>query len=592
MKPAVDTPPHSPFRRHVLPLIRRNRWPLLLALLLVGMSGGAIAVQNVFPKWLFSYVLDVHDIDVAERWRRLAWLAAGYLVLTSIVRMAFWHLGYRLFTRARENVIFGLRGKFFRHVNQLCLRFHGTHSSGELFSYLFGSPLNAVMQFFQHATMGLPGAIVSTIVTLALFWQWDGVIASLLLATASLSVYMMMRSRRRIESIQRDFQALEGNVSGQVADLLRGNKAVKLYAMETQVVRDFELQADEIGRKTYERDIYSHVEWIKQEGLTYVCYAGLMAACTWRYLSGHIDLGIVAACLAAYLGLVGPLQQVFTAFSLWAGAAAALARIGMVLDTASTTPDLDNALRTLPVRAEIILDHVTFGYDPAQPILRDLSLTLRPGERVAFVGPSGAGKTTITQLLLRLYDPQSGAIRIGETDLKTVAGSALRRHFGVVPQDPFIFNTTLRNNLRVARPDATDAAIRWACEKSNAWEFISALPGGLDTRVGEGGSMLSGGQRQRLAIARALLAEPECFIFDEATSALDTLSEQLISQALQHNLGERTAIFIAHRLSTVKHCDRIFVLAGGVLVQSGTYDELVASAGLFQDLVRGQQLRA
>jgi ABC-type multidrug transport system fused ATPase/permease subunit len=589
--PAVSATP-SAFTRHVWPLIVRNRWPLILAFILVGLSGGAVAVQNVFPKWLFSYVLDVKDLDVAERWRRLAWLAAGYLVLTSIVRMAFWHLGYRLFTRARENVVFGLRGRFFRHVNHLCLRFHGTHSSGELFSYLFGSPLGAIMQFFQHATMSLPGAIVSVLLTLALFWQWDWVIASLLLLTASLSVKMMMRARRRVEKIQREFQALEGNVSGQVADLLRGNKAVKLYAMETQVVRDFEQQAGVIGRKTYERDIDSHVEWIKQEGLTYVCYAALMAACTWRYLSGHIDLGIVAACLAAYLGLVGPLQQVFTAFTLWAGASAALTRIGNVLDTASTTPDPSAGTVTLPARADIVLDHVTFGYEPTRLILRDLTLTIRPGERVAFVGPSGAGKTTITQLLLRLYDPQAGTVRIGGVDLKTVSGSSLRRYFGVVPQDPFIFNTTLRDNLRVARPDATDDAIRTACEKANAWEFIAALPGGLDARVGEGGSMLSGGQRQRLAIARALLAEPTCFIFDEATSALDTLSEQLISQALEHNLGDRTAVFIAHRLSTVKHCDRIFVLAGGSLIQAGTYDALVASAGLFQDLVRGQQLRA
>ena len=588
--PAATKP--SAFMRHVWPLIVRNRWPLLLALILVGLSGGAAAVQNVFPKWLFSYVLEVRDIDTAERWRRLAWLAAGYLVLTSIVRMMFWHLGYRLFTRAREKVVFALRGKFFRHVNHLCLRFHGTHSSGELFSYLFGSPLGAVMQFFQHATMALPGAIVSVLLTLALFWQWDWIIASLLLITAFLSVEMMMRSRRRIEKIHREFQALEGNVSGNVSDLLRGNKAVKLYAMETQVANDFERQADVIGRKTYERDIDSHVEWIKQEGLTYVCYAVLMAACTWRYLSGHIDLGIVAACLAAYLGLVGPLQQIFTAFTLWAGASAALTRIGDVLDTASTTPDPTAAARTLPARADIVLDHVTFGYEPTQPILRDLTLTIRPGERVAFVGPSGAGKTTITQLLLRLYDPQSGVVRIGDVDLKTVSGSALRRHFGVVPQDAFIFNTTLRDNLRVARPDATDEAIRVACEMANAWEFIAALPGGLSARVGEGGSMLSGGQRQRLAIARALLAEPACFIFDEATSALDTLSEQLISQALEHNLGDRTAVFIAHRLSTVKNCDRIFVLAAGELVQSGTYDELVASTGLFQDLVRGQQLRS
>ena len=591
------SPTTSAFRRHVWPLLWRNRGRITVAMLLVGISGGATAMQNVFPKWLFSYVLEVPDVATGERWRRLALLAAGYLVLTAILRMAFWHIGYRLFTRAREQVIFELRGQFFRHVNHLCLRFHGTHSSGELFSYLFGSPLRAVMDFFGHATMNLPGSIMSVILTLVLFWQWDRWIAALLLATTLVSVRMMMRSRHRIESIHKDFQSVEGDVSGQVADLLRGNKAVKLYAMEPQVAQNFERQADVIRRKTYERDIYSHVEWIKQEGLTYVCYALLMAGCTWRYLAGHIDLGIVAACLAAYVGLVWPMQSLFTAFTLWGGASAAFTRIGAVLDTATTTPDpapADGAAggEVAPsARAAIVFDGVEFGYDAKQPVLRDLSLVIAPGERVAFVGPSGAGKTTVTQLLLRLYDPQAGAVRLGDTDLRAYSTRALRRHFGVVPQDPFVFNTTLRDNLRVARPDADDATIRRACEQANAWEFIAALPGGLDARVGEGGSMLSGGQRQRLAIARALLAAPACFIFDEATSALDTLSEQLISQAIENNLGDRTAIFIAHRLSTVKHCHRIFVLEAGAVAQVGSYDELMARPGLFQDLVRGQQLR-
>ena len=581
------------FLRHVWPLFLRHRWLLVGALVLNGVHGAAIAVQNLYPKWLFSGVLEPKDLPNAQRWIRLGWLIGGYLVVSLIVRMAAWHAGYRMFTWVRERVVFALRGQFFRHVNHLCLRFHGEHPSGELFSYLFGTPLGNVMGFFQHTSMSVPGAIITVLTTLAMFWQWDWVIASILMITSFAGVALMIRARKKMQQISSEFQSAEGDVSGRVADLLRGNKAVKLYAMEEQVALDFDRQALAIGQKSYQRDVLSHIEYMKQEGFSYFCYAALLAACTWRYLgNNHLELGTIAACLASYAGLNWPIQTIFQAFTLWGGAEASINRIGTVLDTPSTTPDPEPSVAVaVPSGAEIIFDRVNFAYVPGQPVLRDLSLTIPRGQRLALVGPSGAGKSTLAQLLLRLYDPQSGVVRLGGIDLRRFEASDLRKAFGVVPQDPFIFRTTVRDNVRVARPDATDAAIRRACELANAWEFIAKLPGGLGARVGEGGSSLSGGQRQRLAIARALLAEPECFIFDEATSALDTLSEQLIQEALEKNLGGRTVIFIAHRLATVKNCDRILVISEGRVLQDGSYAQLVERPGLFQELVRGQSLR-
>ena len=588
---SAPTQPNA-FRRHVWPLFLRHRWLLLGALILNGVHGAAIAIQNLYPKWLFSEVLEAPTLTPAQRWTKLGWLIGGYLIVSLIVRMAAWHTGYRMFTWVRERVVFSLRGQFFRHVNHLCLRFHGEHPSGELFSYLFGSPLGNVMGFFQHTSMSVPGAIITVLTTLALFWKWDWAIASIMMLTSFASVYMMIRAREKMSKINTAFQSAEGDVSGRVADLLRGNKAVKLYAMEEYVASDFDRQALVIGQKSYERDVLSHIEYMKQEGFSYFCYSALLAACTWRYLGNHIDLGTVAACLTSFAGLNWPMQTVFQAFSLWGGAEASINRIGAVLDTPSTTPDPDHAMSTpVPMGGVIAFDRVSFAYEPGQPVLHDLSLTIPRGQRLALVGPSGAGKSTLAQLLLRLYDPQSGHVRFGGIDLRKFTSSDLRKQFGVVPQDPFIFRTSVRDNVRVARPDATDAVIRRACELANAWEFIAKLPGGLDARVGEGGSSLSGGQRQRLAIARALLTEPECFIFDEATSALDTLSEQLIQEALEKNLGGRTVIFIAHRLATVKNCDRILVIADGRVTQDGTYAELVAQPGLFQELVHGQSLR-
>lgn len=580
------------FRRHVWPLFLRDRWLLVAALVLNGVHGAAIALQNVYPKWLFSKVLEPTDLTMAQRWTALAWLVGGYLAISLVVRMAAWHVGYRIFTWVRERVVFSLRGNFFRHVNHLCLRFHGEHPSGELFSYLFGTPLNNVMGFFQHTSMSVPGAIITVLTTLGMFWIWDWAIASVLMITSFANVLLMLRAREKMQKISSEFQAAEGNISGRVADLLRGNKAVKLYAMEEQVAQDFDREALVIGRKSYERDVLSHIEYMKQEGFGYFCFAALLTACTWRYLGGkHVDLGTVAACLASFAGLNWPIQVIFQAFSLWGNAEASINRIGAVLDTPSTTPDPEGAVAAVPSNAEIVFDHVSFAYEPGQPVLNDVSLTIPRGQRIALVGPSGAGKSTLAQLLLRLYDPQSGAVRLGGIDLRKFDASDLRKEFGVVPQDPFIFRTSMRDNVRVVRPDASDEAIRRACELANAWEFIAKLPGGLDARVGEGGSSLSGGQRQRLSIARALLAEPGCFIFDEATSALDTLSEKLIQDALEKNLGGRTVIFIAHRLATVKNCDRLLVIADGRVAQDGTYDQLVGQPGLFRELVHGQSLR-
>jgi ABC-type multidrug transport system fused ATPase/permease subunit len=504
--------------------------------------------------------------------------------------MGFWHVGYRFFTWARERIVFGLRARFFRHVNHLCLRFHGEHSSGELFSYLFGTPLGNLMQFFQHVSVLVPGSVVTVLSTLGTMWFWDPYVGALLTLTSGCSVLMMTHSRRRLQRIHKDFQSVEGDVSGWVADLLRGSKAIKLYAMEDYVLEDFEEHAQRIGLKSYERDVRGHIEWMKQEGFGYLCYVALMAVCAWRAYRGRIEVGVVVSCFTSYQGLYGPLQQLFQGFVLWGGAAASLERIGKVLDTPSTTPDPPRPLRTVPSGSAIELANVTFGYDSERPVLHDVNLTIPHGQKIAFVGPSGSGKTTLASLVLRLYDPQRGEVRIGGKDARAFAGSELRKQFGVVPQDAFIFRATVRDNVRVARPDASDADVQRACETANAWEFVRQLPGQLDAPIGEGGSSLSGGQRQRLAIARALLVDPQFFVFDEATSSLDTLSERLISDVLKNLVG-CTAIFIAHRLATVKSCDRILVLDEGRIVQDGSYDELMRG-GLFRDLVLGQRLQA
>ena len=592
--PAPEKGDGPPTAKSVLyPLIKPYRWQLALALFLNAVHGVAMTFQNVVPTYLIDHILTKTDNGVeltdATRWWRLAGLCGLFLLISIFGRMMMWHVGYRIFTWVRELVVRALRAQFFRHVNHLCLRFHGEHPSGELFSYLFGSPLSQIMQFIQHTSMMVPGSVVALITTVAVVAFWDLPLTGVLVFSVVTSVYMMRRSREQVELISTQYQKAEGDVSGRIADLLRGNKAVKMYAMEDIVMDRFNRAAATLGSKSYTRDVTMHMQWMKQETWGYCMFVLLLGTCTWRYLGHHVQLGQVTGYLLCFGGLQAPLQQVFTSITMWGSAKASITRIGTVLQASSSTPDPVGSELKVPASGDIIMDHVTFAYGD-EPVLRDLTLTIPYGQTIAFVGPSGAGKSTISQLMLRLYDPQSGRITLGGVDLLHVRGNELRRRFGVVPQDPFIFRTSIRDNIAVARPDADEAAIRLACEQANAWEFISRQPKGLDTPVGEGGSTLSGGQRQRLAIARVLLASPPFFIFDEATSALDTISEDLIQQALNRNLGGRTAIFIAHRLATVKKVDRIVVLRNGMIEQDGTYDALVKQPGLFRELVEGQQL--
>lgn len=579
-------------RSVILPLLRPYRWWLAGAVALQVIHGAALSIQTLTPKWLIDDILNRRDLAPERQWMLFAGLAAIYLVLSLVCRMLFWHLSYRLFTTVRERTVLALRAQFFRHVNHLCLRFHNEHSSGELFSYLFGSPLGNIMQFFQHTSMNTVGAVIIVITTLLTTAVWDPVLTLVLAGAVLSSVWMMNRSRSAMQAISKDFQQAETRVVGEVNDLLRGNRAVKLYAMEEHISATFERQAFQIGRKSYERDVKSHVEWMKQESFSYFAFIALLATALWRFQQGAASLGTVSAVILAFGALQGPLQAIFTSLTLWGAARASIERIGAVLEAASSTPDPAPGAPVLavPSSGPLAFHDVTFSYTD-KPVLHNLTLTIPYGQRIAFVGPSGAGKSTLSQLLMRLYDPASGMVSLAGVDLRSFRGSDLRRRFGVVPQDPFIFRASIRDNVKVARADADDAAIQRALQLANAWEFVDQLPDKLDTRVGEGGSSLSGGQRQRLAIARALLADTPFFIFDEATSALDTLSEELIQRTLDTVLAGRTAILIAHRLATVKKCDRIVVIQEGRVIQDGPYDQLVRQPGLFAELVRGQMLR-
>jgi ATP-binding cassette subfamily B protein len=257
-----------------------------------------------------------------------------------------------------------------------------------------------------------------------------------------------------------------------------------------------------------------------------------------------------------------------------------------VLDT-STVRDRKDAVALKKVRGAVEFDHVTFSYDGRLPAISDLSFSVAPGETIALVGPTGAGKTTALAMLYRVFDPQSGGVRIDGRDIRDVTLASLHRNVGVIFQEPLLFNRTIGENLLVGNPDASDRAIRKACDRAQAWDFIERH-GGLNAVVGERGRSLSGGERQRISIARALLKNPPILILDEATSALDAATESKVTAALNEVMKGRTSFVIAHRLATVRNATRILVFDQGRIVENGTFEDLISKGGLFADLAKAQ----
>ena len=586
-RPGAQTPPATPqtsIWKLVRPYAWEHRWALALCLFLNALPGFAIALQTIAPRYLFDSILNAKDVTVNARYLRLGILLAGYLFVAIVMRMWAWYGSYKIFTRVRESIVLELRARFFRHINGLCLRFHGKHSSGELFTYVMGSPLAEISGFYHAVAMQVPNALCLFISSIIMLSAWDYGMTIILVVSVILTVISSNSGQNTLRTLMQDFQDTESKVIGRVADIFRGNRDVKMYAIEDKMSDTFYQTANVLRQKVYDRDLKMHQVNMRQEAVGIVCFILVCLVSAGRYMNGHLSGGQFFTYMAAFGVLQNPVQLVFQLAVAKGRAQASANRLNDMLTADSTTPE-PRRPAPMPKEGALVVRDMTFGYVKDEPVLKDINLTIPYGQSVAFVGPSGSGKSTLAKLFLRLYDPDEGSMSIGDINLQDARTTEIRQRFGVVPQDPYFFSTTIRENLLVVKPNATEKQIREACETANIWGFIEGLTDGLDTTIGEGGARLSGGQRQRLAIARSLLHEPGYFVFDEATSALDTVSERMVQEAFGRILPGKTAIFIAHRLSTVKDCDRIIVLDEGRVVQDGTFEQLRNEPGLFQRMV-------
>ena len=321
------------------------------------------------------------------------------------------------------------------------------------------------------------------------------------------------------------------------------------------------------------------VEFLAALAVTFIVWFG-----GYEVVNGDITAGAFVAFLTYAVNLANPVKRLSRIYGNLQKAMAAVDRVFSVVDLTESITDRPDAKPLPPVTGRVRFEDVTFSYKEGRKALDGVTLEAAPGEMIAFVGPSGAGKSTIANLIPRFYEPDSGAITVDGHDIRSVTLASLRGQIGLVPQETMLFSTTIRENIRYGRLDATDAEIEEAARAANAHDFITQLEHGYDTQIGERGVSISGGQRQRIAIARAILKDPRILILDEATSALDTESEKIVQAALDNLMVGRTSFVIAHRLSTVFHADRIYVIDAGRIVEQGTHEELLAKGGLYQHL--------
>lgn len=553
---------------------------MIVAIICIILAAGG----NVAVPWIIKDVID--QVLINKDMAMLNIIAIGILIIFLLRGIFFFGQTY-LMSYIGQRVIIDIREAVYRQLQRLSLAYFDKRQTGVIMSSVTNDVsalqvalVESMVEMVTEA-MVLIGSLGSMF-----FLHWK--LSLLTLITMPLVLQAINTFGKKLRKAGRILQERTADITAILQETISGIRVIKSFAREDYEIDRFKQEnffnfRAQMKTSQLMATLTPVIEFLSAIGVTVIIWYGGM-----EVINGNLTSGALIAFLIYVVNLANPVKRLSRVYGNIQRSLAAADRVFEILDTKPDIEDMPGAVELPVVEGCVALQHLSFAYSPGQFALRDVSLEVKPGQTVAIVGPSGAGKTTIANLLPRFYEATEGSILVDGKDIRTVKMQSLREQIGIVPQETVLFNGTVYDNILYGRLNATHDEVIAAAKAANAHNFIDRMPDKYDTQIGERGAKLSGGQRQRISIARAILKDPRILILDEATSALDTESEKLVQQALDKLMIGRTSFVIAHRLSTVQRADMIVVLDKGRIVEQGTHSELLASGGLYSTLYQVQ----